>query len=69
MRKRKRKRKSISGLSLYQVLLIDRLAARYSGEELDRKLEELRFCSLKTAKKALEQIHQQDEENNGGNEK
>ena len=69
MRKRERKRKSVSGLSLYQVLLIDRLAARYSGEELDRKLKELQFCSLKAAKKALKQIHQQDEENDGGNEK
>lgn len=42
--------KNPSNLSSYQKGIIKRLAELYSGEELDRKLSELRFCSFETAK-------------------
>lgn len=37
----------------YCKLIIKRLAVHYSGEELTKRLEALKFCSLDTAKEVI----------------
>ena len=37
----------------YCKLIIKRLAEHYSGEELTKRLEALKFCSLDTAKEVI----------------
>ena len=45
---------SAATMVAYHKKIIIALAKRYSGEKLDRKLKELRFCSFETAKEVIE---------------
>lgn len=46
--------KSKEEMPKYNRLIIERLAVHFSGEDLERRLRDLQFCSYETAKEILE---------------